>query len=228
MSGATNALAPWEEAGFASEAAQSRYNEAIAEQEARPWASFPKASPVVEDLGGWMQTRSGRAYHFANPQQSEIVLGDIAHALSNACRFGGHPARFYSVAEHSVLVSLVVEKTHPEHAFAALMHDATEAYVCDIPRPLKHLLGVVYGNLEAKAWNAICLKFGICPTLAPCVKEADNTVLLAERDALLEPPPIPWAWAAGLKPAEVTINCWTPRIARNVFIDRFRELRERS
>lgn len=228
MSGATNALAPWEELGFASEAAHSRYNEAVAEQEERPWASFPRASPVVEDLGGWMQTRSGRAYHYENPQQDEIQIGDIAHGLSNLCRFGGHTAHFYSVAEHSVLVSLVVESTHPEHAFAALMHDATEAYVIDVPRPLKHLLGAVYAGLEAKAWAAICLKYGINPFLHECVKAADNAVLLAERDVLLERPAKAWNWAENIKPAEVAINCWIPRIARDIFIERFRELRERS
>jgi uncharacterized protein len=183
---------------------------------------------VAEDLGGWMQTRSGRAYHYQNPGQHEIDIGDIAHGLSNLCRFGGHAARFYTVAEHSVLVSLVVEKTHPEHAFAALMHDSPEAYVIDMPRPLKHILGVTYANLEAKAWQAICTKFGINPTLPPCVKAADNAVLIAERDALMEEPAKAWNWAEGIKPAEVTINCWVPRIARDIFIDRFRELGRRD
>jgi uncharacterized protein len=188
-------------------------------------AEAPRAADA--DLGGWMQTRSAKAYHFEHPQQSSIVIGDIAHALSNICRYGGHSRAFYSVAEHSVLVSLVVEKTHPEHAFAALMHDATEAYVGDVPRPLKALLGRAYAELEKAAWLAICRKFGINPFLHECVKAADNAVLLAEKDVLLDEPPIPWTWAAGLTPADVAINCWIPRVAKMVFIDRFRELRER-
>lgn len=189
-------------------------------------AEAPKSGEP--DLGGWMQTRSGRAYHFENPRQHEITLGDIAHALSNICRYGGHANRFYSVAEHSVRVSEVVERTHPEHAFAALMHDATEAYVGDVPRPLKALLGPVYAALEAKAWAAICVKFAINPFLHESVKAADNAVLLAERDVLLETPPIPWTWAAGLVPADVRIYGYAPNIARDEFIERYRELRERS
>lgn len=174
------------------------------------------------DLGGWMQTHSGRAYHHQNPTQASITIGDIAHGLSMICRFGGHVDRFYSVAEHSVLVSEVVP---PEHAFAALMHDATEAYVVDVPRPLKHMLGQVYADLEQKAWLAICEKFRIDPVLPPCVKEADNTVLIAEKNALLCPPPIPWTWAADIAPADVKIVGLTPPEAKAAFLARYMELR---
>ena len=177
------------------------------------------AAPI--DLGGWMQTHSGKAYFHKDPQQDSIKISDIAHALSNICRFGGHTSGFYSVAEHSVLVSQVVPR---EHAFVALMHDATEAYVCDVPRPLKHMLGAVYGELEARAWFAICEKFNMDPELPPCVKEADNTVLIAERDAMLKLPPLPWTWAKNIKPAKVDIQMWDPQHARQMFMKRFMEL----
>jgi len=174
------------------------------------------------DLGGWMQTHSGKAYHHRSPRQESIDINDIAHALSMICRFGGHTWHFYSVAEHSVLVSQVVPE---EHAFAALMHDATEAYVCDVPRPLKHMLGAVYAELEDLAWQAICQKFFIHPVLPACVKEADNTVLIAEKHALLLDPPIPWTWAADIEPADVTIRCLEPSLAKRVFLRRYMELR---
>lgn len=173
------------------------------------------------DLGGWMQTRSGKAYFHQDPQQNSINLLDIAHALSNICRFGGHTDHFYSVAEHSVLVSRVVP---PEHALVALMHDATEAYVCDVPRPLKRMLGKVYADLEEKAWLAICEKFDMDPELPACVKEADNTVLIAEKNVMLLTPPIPWTWAANIEPADVVIECWDPKTAKEMFLARFLEL----
>jgi hypothetical protein len=172
-------------------------------------------------IGGWMQTRSGVAYFHQDPRPNDIRLTDIAHALSNICRFGGHTERFYSVAEHSVLVSQVVP---PEHAMIGLMHDATEAYVIDVPRPLKHMLGKVYSDLEDKTWAVICEKFGLDPDMPSCVKEADNTVLIAERNALLLEPPIPWTWAANLTPAAVEIRALAPADAKALFINRFIEL----
>lgn len=176
---------------------------------------------VVLDPGGWMQTRAGLAYFHENPTVDSIRIADIAHALSNICRFGGHTSRFYSVAEHSVLVSQVVPA---EHAFVALMHDATEAYVCDVPRPLKKMLGKVYADLEALAWDAICVKYGMDTDLPPCVKEADNAVLLAEKAALLLPAPLPWSWADGLLPADVKVRALQPKQAKAVFLNRFTEL----
>lgn len=177
------------------------------------------------DLGGWMQTHSGKAYHFKAPQPASIILADIAHALGNLCRFGGHCAKFYSVAEHSILVSQVVPK---EFAMQGLMHDATEAYVIDVPRPLKHLLGASYENLEAATWGAICAKYGLPLDLDPSVKMADNTVLLAEKEVMLGEPPLPWTWAKGLRPAKVDIHFFSPAEASNRFLKRYREIQENT
>lgn len=175
----------------------------------------------IPRLDAWMQTRSGQAYHFEDPTPESIRIDDIASSLSKICRFGGHTSEFYSVAEHSVLVSMVVPK---EHAFAGLMHDATEAYVGDMVRPLKHAVGQAYSRLEAIAWAEICRKFGIMPFLDKSVKHADNTVLLRERDALMAAPPIPWSWADGLEPARVRIRAYEPRMAERFFMERYKEL----
>src|SRR3954454_351254 len=107
--------------------------------------------------GDWMQTYSGRRFYPMNPRPSEIDPVDIAHALSLLCRYGGHVDRFYSVAEHCVLMSQAVA---PENALAALLHDATEAYVCDVPRPLKRQLPG-YAAIEAMVWLAIVARFDI-------------------------------------------------------------------
>lgn len=90
-----------------------------------------------------METASGREVNLLDPQPSSIYLGDIAHALSNQCRFNGHVRRFYSVAEHSVLVSRLIEHHFPHDVqlqLAGLMHDAAEAYIGDMISPVKFAL----------------------------------------------------------------------------------------
>ena len=87
--------------------------------------------------GTWIQTSSGGKFYYDSDDTDCINIEDIAHALSNPCRFGGHSGRFYSVAQHSVVVAYLVEK---ELMLTALLHDASEAYVVDVPRPLKRIL----------------------------------------------------------------------------------------
>jgi len=88
----------------------------------------------------FLPTCSGRRVHLLNPSPDEIAIEDIAHALSHACRFAGHVPSYYSVAQHSVLVSeLLDERT----ALWGLLHDASEAYLHDLTRPLKRALNVL-------------------------------------------------------------------------------------
>src|ERR1035437_1784040 len=107
--------------------------------------------------GDWMQVYSGARFYPLDPRPDEIDAADIAHALSLLCRYGGHVDRFYSVAEHCVLMSRAVA---PENALAALLHDATEAYVVDVPRPLKRCLRD-YAPIEAAVWRAIASRFSV-------------------------------------------------------------------
>lgn len=172
-------------------------------------------------IGDWIQTYTGRAYYPADPRAEDVSIIDIAHALSQMCRFGGHTNRFYSVAEHSVHVSTQVP---PDDALVALLHDATEAYVVDVPRPLKRMLSN-YAEFEEKSWLAICEKFQLDPDMPTSVKLADNTVLLAERDELMLPPEAgSWAWASGLVAAPVRILALAPEKAKQLFLRRFAEL----
>ena len=179
---------------------------------------------VTERKGDWIQTYTGRAFWPADPRASEVSIQDIAHSLSKICRFGGHCKWFYSVAQHSVLVSQVVP---PKHALAGLLHDATEAYVADMPRPVKRMLGAAYADMEQRVWEAICERFQLPIELPASVKLADNTMLLAERAVLLGPTPdVPgaWGWAKGLEPADVEIQSITTYDARKLFLERFTEL----
>jgi hypothetical protein len=88
-----------------------------------------------------LDTASGRKLDLDDPQPNQICLDDIASALSKVCRFGAQPQQFYSVAQHAVHVSRIVEDDgRPDLALAALHHDSHEAYVCDLPSPVKKKL----------------------------------------------------------------------------------------
>lgn len=172
-------------------------------------------------IGNWMQLASGRKFYPLDPLPTEIFIEDIAHALSMICRFGGHCTMFYSVAEHSYNASFEVPE---EDAFAALMHDATEAYVADIIRPIKpDLQG--YAEIEHRVWVAIAEKFRLPIKLPSSVKEADNAMLLAEQRDIMAPPPEPWG-VPGIA-AERQIQGWYPPVAKKMFLERFEELYER-
>lgn len=168
--------------------------------------------------GNWMQTYTGRQFFPLDPLPEEVDILDIAHALSNMCRYAGHCDRFYSVAEHSVYVSQVVD---PRHAFVALMHDAAEAYVMDVPRPLKRHLSD-HGWIEEGVWHAISEKFELPEVIPDEVWVADNAVLLAEAKQILKPHPAPWDVPG--EPANVRIACHRPSTAKLMFLDRFEEL----
>jgi hypothetical protein len=168
----------------------------------------------------WMQLKSGLPFFFDEPHPGDIRIDDIAHALSMLCRFGGHCNTFYSVAEHSVLVSQVVPQ---EFALQGLLHDATEAYIVDVPRPLKRLLPE-YKTYEGKVWRCIADCFALPHELDDSVHVADNAVLLRERDVLLGKPPIDWGWSRDVVPANVHILAHSPAAARARFKDRFIEI----
>lgn len=169
--------------------------------------------------GDWMQTNSGRRFYPLDPRPAEIDPEDIAHALSLLCRYGGHVDRFYSVAEHCVLMSRAVA---PENALAALLHDATEAYVCDVPRPLKRVLAG-YGAIEAATWAAIVTRFAVDLTLPEEVKDADNRILLTERNALMRRAER-WGVDDEHAPLPVEIVGWSPADAERFYLDRLDEL----
>jgi hypothetical protein len=112
--------------------------------------------------GDWMQTFTGRKFYPTAPLADDIDIVDIAHALSHLCRYAGHVDRFYSVAEHCVKVSEWVEAVTGDTgaALEALLHDATEAYVVDVPRPLKVQLPD-YRRAEGRVQLAVWQRFGL-------------------------------------------------------------------
>lgn len=137
----------------------------------------------------WIVTHSGLSVDLINPHPSQISLEDIAHALSHVCRFAGHTATFYSVAQHSRLVSQLVP------TLGALLHDAAEAYIGDVTRPLKPFLRD-YDDLERRFQFAIAARFGIplASLYSPDVKRADLTLLWTEKRDLLSARASAIAW----------------------------------
>ena len=173
---------------------------------------------MIERRGDWMQTFTGRKYWPIDPRPEDVCIEDIAHALSMLCRYTGHVDRFYSVAEHSWHVSYLVSK---ENAFAGLMHDATEAYVADISRPLKREL-LVYQVFEGHNWEAIATRFGLPFELPEEVREADRNMLTVEKAALMKDT---HAWADfGWPLTLVEVFAWRPEVAEQMFLQRFYEL----
>lgn len=206
------------------------------------WAAEDAKKSKFGSGTGIIETYSGEAYDFATPAPASINLVDIAHALSNMCRFAGHTRRFYSVAEHSVLVSRIVEARGGSTKFqaAALLHDAHEAYVWDCPKPLKPLLGDNFATLVERADKAIsaALRIEHGPDIfnAACIKVADKIALCAERAALMTAGPDEWEPGYAdvpMLPKEALRTPWDylgtnlglqPSIAKLAFLERAKEL----
>ncbi len=137
--------------------------------------------PIHNCNEGTITTISGKKIDFQNLNPDSIDILDIAHALSKICRFGGHTNRFYSVAQHSIIVAHLVPDDCKK---AALLHDASEAYLGDVVKPLKILLGKTYSNIELDFEYGINEKFGCHPTpwQTTEIKHADLYALEIEHE----------------------------------------------
>ncbi len=167
--------------------------------------------------GDFMQVFSGQQYWPMDPRSHEVQIEDIAHSLSLQCRYAGHVLRFYSVAEHSVLIARHLAATHaPEVALAGLLHDAPEAYCVDIPRPLKPYL-TNYRAIEQDNWLAIAARFGMPKELPREVHDADNRIIADELVNLRE---MPWHDRHD-KPLGVKLRYWSPEEAELEFLATF-------
>ena len=179
------------------------------------------------DENCWIETFTGHKFEPLNPRAEALCLVDIAHALSMKARFTGHCLEFYSVAQHSIAVSNYCENPH-----LGLMHDAAEAYLPDIARPLKpyypfHIsseraimrvilqwCGLIHAGGNFMEWN-----------LPADIKTADLRMLATERRDVMQSS---YAWPAleGVEPYAREIRCSSWQVAKKHFIARFNELFE--
>lgn len=178
---------------------------------------FNASGYVVADHRITLQ--SGRHFDFSRPLSNEIEIEDIAHGLAHTCRYAGQCKVFFSVAEHSVLVSYAASKFGLE----GLFHDAAEALVGDMPAPLKKLLPG-YKAIEEQIQRLIFENFKISWPLPPEIKQADLRVMAAELAVLMPAGTNEWLNSRGITAADVDVKCLDPASAKKLFLDRYRGL----
>lgn len=174
----------------------------------------------INTIAPVIQLHSGQYFNVKHPEKSDFNIEDIAHALAHLCRFNGHTKQFYSVAQHSVLVS---ETVPHEHALAGLMHDGAEAYCGDISTPLKQLLPdykAIATNIERHLFQ----KIGLPYPMPHCVKQADMQLLATEKRDLMPSDVDYWDCIAHITPLQEQITPLTPLAAKQQFLDRFFQL----
>lgn len=174
--------------------------------------------------GHYMRTYSGRQFWPMDPKAEEIDIEDIAHHLAMQCRFNGATKSFYSVAEHCVIGSYLVP---PEDAFEFLMHDAAEAYLGDLIRPMKNhsILGDEYKRIEAMAEKQVKIRFGLADEMPQTVKRVDTALCVIE---LAQGFHVPRRGDGDLESLQMekipTLLFWPWYQAESAFLDRFEEL----
>ena len=166
-------------------------------------------------------TSSGAYFNFLHPERSEISVPQIAAALSKICRFTGHTSEFYSVAQHSVYVSLIVP---PEHAMWGLMHDAAEAFIGDVAKPLKMLLPD-YQAIEKRVEWAVFKALGLSLPLPSSVKHADIRLLVTEQRDLMPGHTSTGKLWFDVEPLPQVIVPMGPKDAEALFLDRFEQIK---
>ena len=165
---------------------------------------------------------NGEYFDFTEPDTAKYGIFEVAYALSNICRYTGHTLDFYSVAQHSVLVSYLVPEMY---ALEGLLHDAHEAFVGDMSAPLKSLLPG-YRDLEDTVQAAVRRRFGVPEADNPYVKQADLKALATEKRDLMKTgtSPVAWEILEGIDPYEGPITPQDPSEALISFIARHTEL----
>lgn len=169
--------------------------------------------------GAAILLHSGNYFSYDRPHDSQWTLEDIAHGLAMTCRFGGQARRYYSVAEHSVYVSQLVPE---ELAWDALMHDAAEAFICDMPKPLKEMLPD-YKRIEKHVESAIIERYGLRDPMPPEIKMADIQMLRAEQVQIMRNND-DWHWTFNVPEPAITIAALGPDDAKALFLARAAEL----
>lgn len=163
-------------------------------------------------MTNYIRTHTNRQFYFNDLKNNRFNIEDIAHALSNQCRWSGHTNKFYSVAEHSVHCSNLVEDGFQ---FEALMHDASEAYIVDIPRPLKNFVPD-YRNLQRDLEQVLANYYMVPFPMSEEVRYVDDRMLVTEWGELFDKTDI--YVGIDTKPFDINLPCWSPERAKAEFL----------
>lgn len=169
----------------------------------------------MNEIAPWIQTYTGKRFWPLEPKAEDVDIIDIAHSLSLQCRYTGHCSQFYSISEHSIYVSQIVPK---EMALWGLLHDSAEAYLSDVARPVKYQIPK-YKEFEEEILKVIAQKYGLDYPIPDKVKEVDWAVLHTEKKQIM--PNSKYPWYLPVPPADIKIECWTPKRAEKEFLKAF-------
>ena len=201
-----------------------RISEIIPLRKIQPTAVGDATSP-------WVQTASGAAFDLAGQDETQVNIHDIAASLSKLCRFTGATCTFYSVAQHSVVVSDALKRHGPLVQLLGLMHDAHEAYIGDITRPVAALLGSigsysVLHDLKAIVQTTIHRKLRLpekpSNRFLDLIAEADEAALATELRDVMATPQRDWGLSVGPLKKPITALPW--HRAEEQFLDRYHTL----
>jgi hypothetical protein len=170
--------------------------------------------------GVWMQTYSGRKFFPFAPRVEDVFIEDIAHSLSMMCRYNGHCTKFYSIAEHSLHVSRLIDGAG---RLEGLLHDAAECYISDIPGPIKRALPDLV-EIEDRIFEVVAKRFDLQSPLPLSIKRADLAVTAAEKRQIMMEMNEPWPFELPEPDQRTKIECWQPEIARENFLMEFERL----
>jgi len=168
----------------------------------------------VSREGVFVSTYRGHRFYPLAPCIDDVDIEDIAHGLAYQCRFNGQTSSFYSVAQHSLLVASIV----PERLrLCALLHDAAEAYLGDIVKPLK-LLVPQFSVIEKQVAAIISECFGAHELDHPSIKSADLVLLATEKRDLMPNSVEAWSSIVGVVPLKERIVALAPELAKADFL----------
>ena len=165
----------------------------------------------------YISTYLGNRFYLLDPRIDDVAVEDIAHGLAYQCRFNGQTRTFYSVAQHSIIVAALVPE---EQRLAALLHDAAEAYLGDMVKPLKLLLPE-FSAIEDQVSAIIATKFGLPGFAFPEIKRADLIALATEKRDLMPYSTESWESLRGISPMPQIIVPMSPEEAKAAFLAAF-------
>jgi 5'-deoxynucleotidase YfbR-like HD superfamily hydrolase len=173
---------------------------------------------VMKRHGDWMTTFSGIKFWVLDPRPEEVHIKDIAHSLSLTCRYNGMCKEFFSVAQHSVLVSRMCEA---EDKLWGLLHDSAEAYISDVPTPVKRCI-VGYDTIEANILKAVATRFDLVYPYSREVEKIDRKVLHDEAHSIM--PIESRLWVREEEMFGIDVKPWTSDESERRFLEMFNEL----